>query len=93
MQALDKLYLDEEECDIIRRQLSRYISGNGAFGTNHANRDRGNLSSLECWNMHGSAAPQLQRLETRVLSQMVSTSFAERCWRTYSFIHSVKETS
>lgn len=67
MQALDKLYPDEE-CDIIRRQLSRYISGNGAFGTNHANRDRGNLPSLEWWDMHGSAAPQLQHLATWVLS-------------------------
>ena len=83
MQALDKLYSDEEECYIIRRQLSHYINSNGAFRTNHANRDRGNLPSLEWWDMHGNAAPQL-------LSQVVNTSSAERCWSTYSFIHSVK---
>ena len=47
MKALDKLILDEEECDNIRRQLSHYILSNGAFGTNHAIRDRGNLISLE----------------------------------------------
>lgn len=46
MQALDKLYSDEE-CDIIQKQLSHYINSNGAFVTNHAIRDRGNLSSLK----------------------------------------------
>jgi hypothetical protein len=90
MKALEKLVPDEEECDNIRRQLSHYILSNGAFGTNHAIRDRGNLSSLEWWNMHGGATPQLQRLATQVLSQVVNTSSAERCWSTYSFIHSVK---
>jgi hypothetical protein len=57
MKPLDKLIPDEEECDNIRRQLSHYILRNGAFGTNHAIRDRGNLSSLEWWNMHGGTAP------------------------------------
>ena len=45
MKALDKLVPDEEECDNIRRQLSHYILNNGSFGTNHAIRDQGNLSS------------------------------------------------
>jgi hypothetical protein len=90
MKALDKLIPDKEECDNIRRQLSHYILSNGAFGTNHAIRDQGNLSSLEWWNMHGGTAPQLQRLATRVLSQVMNTSSTERCWSTYSFIHSVK---
>jgi hypothetical protein len=89
MQALDKLVPDEE-CDTIQRQMGHYISGNGAFGTNHAIRDRGNLSSLEWWNMHGGVAPQLQHLTTCVLSQAVNTSFVESYWSTYSFIHNVK---
>jgi hypothetical protein len=89
MKALKQL-IPEEECDNIRRQLSHYILSNGAFGTNHAIRDRGNLSSLEGWNMYGGATPQLQHLATQVLSQVVNTSSAERCWSTYSFIHSIK---
>jgi hypothetical protein len=68
MKALGKLIPDKEECDNIRRQLSHYIPRNGAFGTNNAIRDRGNLISLEWWNMHGGISPQLQRLATRVLS-------------------------
>jgi hypothetical protein len=60
MKALDKLVPDEEECETIWRQLSHYILNSGAFGTNHAIRNRGNLTSLKWWNMHGSATPQLQ---------------------------------
>ena len=40
--------------------------------------------------MHGGATPLLQTLELRMLSQVVNTSSTERCWRSYSFIHSVK---
>jgi hypothetical protein len=40
--------------------------------------------------MHGGATPQLQRLAAWVLSQVVNTSSVERCWSTYSFIHSIK---
>jgi hypothetical protein len=90
MKALDKLVPDEEECDKIQQQLSQYMLSQGAFGTNHALRDRGNLSSLAWWNVYGGGTPQLQRLATRVLSQVVNTSSAERCWSTYSFIHNVK---
>jgi hypothetical protein len=56
MKALDKLVSDEE-CDNTQKQLSQYILSNGAFGTNHAIRDRGNLTFLEWWNMHGDAFP------------------------------------
>ena len=40
--------------------------------------------------MHGGGTPLLQSLALRVLSQVVNTSSAERCWSSYSFIHSVK---
>jgi hypothetical protein len=68
MKALDKLVPDEEECDKIRQQLRQYMLGQGAFRTNHALRDRGNLSSLAWWNVYGGGTPQLQRLATHVLS-------------------------
>ena len=57
MKALDKLVPDEEECDKIQQQLSQYMLGQGAFGTNHAVRDRGNLSSLAWWNIYGGGTP------------------------------------
>jgi hypothetical protein len=57
MKALDKLVSDEDECDKIQQQLSQYILGQGAFGTNHALRDRGYLSSLAWWNVYGGGTP------------------------------------
>jgi hypothetical protein len=57
MKALDKLVPDEEECDKIRQQLSQYMLSQGALGTNHALRDRGNLSSLAWWNIYGGGTP------------------------------------
>lgn len=63
MKALDKLFPDEEEWDMPWKQLSNYILGIGVFGTNHAIKDRGNLSSLDWWNMHGGATPLLLFLE------------------------------
>jgi hypothetical protein len=43
--------------------------------------------------MYGSPTKTLHKLAVKVLSQVVNTSSAERCWSTYSFIHSVKRNS
>jgi hypothetical protein len=43
--------------------------------------------------MYGSSAKNLHKLAVKVLSQVVNTSSVERCWSTYSFIHSVKRNS
>jgi hypothetical protein len=40
--------------------------------------------------MHGDDAPEIQHLAIRLLSQIASSSAAERNWSTYSFIHSIK---
>jgi len=90
MLALDKLVPDEDEAHMVRKQLSSYTLSTGPFGSMHAIRDRESFSSIEWWNMHGGATPLLQNLALRVLSQVVNTSSAERCWSSYSFIHSVK---
>ena len=76
----------------MRRRLpwSNYTLSIGPFGSMRAIRGRETFSSLEWWNMHGGAIPLLQTLALRVLSQVVNTSFAVRCWSAYSFIHSVK---
>ena len=72
---------------MLQKKLSNYTLGTGPFRSNHAIRDRGNFSSFEWWNIHGGATPLLQILALRVLSQVVNTSSAERCWSSYSFIH------
>ena len=90
MAALSRLIPDDEEAALVRRQLSNYTLNTGPFGTMHAIQDREHFSALEWWNMHGGGTPLLQSLALRVLSQVVNTSSAERCWSSYSFIHSVK---
>jgi hypothetical protein len=92
MLALNKLVPDEEECSSaqVRSELSKYISEHGVFGNLHATKDRDMLGGIEWWNMFGSPAKTLHKLVVKVLSQVVNTSSAERCWSTYSFIHSVK---
>lgn len=42
------------------------------------------------WRLHGDEAPLLCALAIRLLSQVASSSFAERNWSTYNFIHSIK---
>ena len=39
------------------------------------------------------SATYFHKLVVRVLSQVVNSSSAERCWSTYNFIHSVKINS
>ena len=51
------------------------------------------MGAIEWWNMYGSPAKNLHKLAVKVLSQVVNTSSAERCWSTYSFIHNVKRNS
>ncbi|KAL7215087.1 hypothetical protein ACSBR1_027292 [Camellia fascicularis] len=45
------------------------------------------MDALSWWHLYGGAAPELYSLALKVLSQRVNTSFAERCWSTYSYIH------
>jgi hypothetical protein len=73
--------------------LSKYISEHGVFGNLHATKDRDRLGAIEWSNMYGSPTKNLHKLAVKVLSQVVNTSFAERCWSTYSFIHSVKRNN
>jgi hypothetical protein len=90
MLALDKLVPEEEECAQVRRELSKYISEHGVFGNLHTTKNRDSLSFIEWWNMYDSFTTYLHKLAMKVLSQVVNTSSAERCWSTYSFIHNVK---
>jgi len=70
--------------------VRKYINEHGVFTNLHATKDRDRLNPIERWNMYSSSTTHLHKLVVRVLSQVVNTSFAERCWTTYNFIHGVK---
>ena len=55
-----------------------------------AMRDKTILSPIDWWNFHGGEIPNIQKLAVKILSQVASSSSAERNWSTYGFIHSVK---
>jgi len=89
LEALEKLVPDREECAVVRYEIGRYCSGTGLYGNFHAMDDRDRFDTLTWWETyrcHGL----LPKLAKKVLSQVVNTSFAERCWSTYSDIHNVK---
>ena len=46
---------------------------------------------VKCWwAIHGASAPMLQKIAFKLLGQPSSSSYSERNWSTYSFIHSMK---
>ena len=53
-------------------------------------RDKAKLSPIDWWNFHGGEIPNIQKLVVNILSQVASSSSAERNWSTYGFIHSMK---
>ena len=69
MAAINKLVPDEEECALLRSELSKYLSEIGPFGTLHARKDRDRAPPIEWWNMYGSSCPCLHKLATKVLSK------------------------
>ncbi|XP_026438026.1 uncharacterized protein LOC113336291 [Papaver somniferum] len=88
--AIDKMFPVPEEAAVIRHQISDFVSNGGCFARPQAIADRAKMSAKQWWGLYGGGAPELYNLAMRVLSQSVNSSCAERCWSTYSYIHSVK---
>ena len=89
MKALDKLVPDREECARLHLELGKYFSCTGNFGSFHAMEDRDRFDAPTWWEAYGDMG-LLPKLAKKVLSQVVNTSSAERCWSTYKFIHNVR---
>ena len=51
--------------------------------------DRDRFDALTWWDTYGGMG-LLPKFAKKVLSQVINTSSAERCWSTYSFIHNVR---
>jgi hypothetical protein len=73
--------------------LSKYISEHGVFAILLATKDRNMFNPIEWWNMYVSSTTHLHKFAARMLSQVVNTSSAERCWSTYNIIHNVKRNT
>jgi len=73
----------------VRLEIGKYLSGSGLYGNFHAMDDRDKFDTLTWWETYGGHG-LLPKLAKKVLSQVVNSSSAERCWSTYSYIHNVK---
>ncbi|KAG5540988.1 hypothetical protein RHGRI_021021 [Rhododendron griersonianum] len=90
LEAIEIIIQDPIEAGLIRQQISDFVSKKGVFAQPQAVHDRPTMTALSWWHLYGGVAPALLSLALKVLSQSVNTSCAERCWSTYSYIHSVK---
>ncbi|GFZ14657.1 hypothetical protein Acr_24g0008470 [Actinidia rufa] len=89
-EAIEKMVVDHKEAAVIRLQISDFVSNKGVFSQPQAVIDRATMTALSWWHLYGGVAPELFSLALKVLSRSVNTSCAERCWSTYSYIHTVK---
>jgi hypothetical protein len=90
LEQISKICSDPMELAELKNQFTSFITGSGAFGNVNALADRGKLAPISWWGYYGAETPELQTLASRVLSQVCSSSAAERNWSTYGFIHSIK---
>ena len=92
LDAINKMY-SPDEASILREQFIDFGTLSPPTFTLDAKRDIKNYAQkkpIGWWRMYGGQVPELRKLATRLLSQVASSSAAERNWSTYSFIHSVK---
>ena len=74
----------------VRAEFGAFVQSTVIFSDPLAIDDRGNIDPITWWGFHGGDSTHLSTLATRLLSQVASSSSAERNWSTYGFIHSVK---
>ncbi|KAK4431384.1 hypothetical protein Salat_0900500 [Sesamum alatum] len=88
--VLEKLLPTPELRRDITNQILLFSRGSGMFGCNLAKEAIDTVSPGIWWEQFGDAAPMLQRVAIRILSQVCSTSTFERQWSTFQQIHSEK---
>ena len=74
----------------MREEFACFAGGLEDFGDISALEERSTMNLIKWWTCHGANGAYLQSLATRILSQVASSSSAERNWSIYGFIHSVK---
>ena len=92
LDAITKMYTVDEASGICEQFINFGTLSPPAF-TQDIKRDIKHYAQkkpLGWWRMYGGQVPELRNLASRLLSQVSSSSAAERNWSTYSFIHSVK---
>ncbi|KAL9677293.1 hypothetical protein QQ045_005521 [Rhodiola kirilowii] len=70
--------------------MAKFQGKEGIFGSNAAKEDAATMTPMSWWSTYGAETPELAEIASKVLSQPISSSSAERIWSTYSHIHNIK---
>jgi len=92
IEAIEKMYTPEQ-ATIFREQFLDFALLSSPVFSRAAKEDllgMAQRSPSGWWRMYGDKAPDIRTLAIRLLSQVASSSAAERNWSTFSFIHSIK---
>lgn len=87
MEICNKL-LPEDEFAKAMEQHRLYREGLGVWARPFVRTAARTMSAHGWWMQCGGAAPELQKVACKVLSQVSSACSCERNWSTYGFIHS-----
>ena len=94
--AISKMF-NAMDASNLREQWLDFSNLRGpTFGRPEAKTDRSTLAQRDpigWWTWHGRDTPELRVFAIRLLSQVASSSAAERNWSTYSFIQSIKRNN
>ena len=87
--AIQRLFPTSQQTDV-REEFACFAAGLEEFSDLSSLDERRTMNLIKWWTCHGANGVYLQSLASRILSQVSSSSFAERNWSTYGFIHSLK---
>nr|CAD1831664.1 unnamed protein product [Ananas comosus var. bracteatus] len=88
--CLKRFFPNNEERRVVNEEFANFSTAGEGFDEHDSIEDRGVLDPKKWWVIHGAAASMLQNLALKLLGQPCSSSYCERNWSTYSFIHSMK---
>lgn len=88
--CLKKFFPNPSDRSKVNMELAHFSSKTGEFGDLDSIRERSILKPYDWWVVHGAHAPMLQTIALKLLAQPSSSSCAERNWKIYSFVHSMK---
>ncbi|GFS29134.1 hypothetical protein Acr_00g0005490 [Actinidia rufa] len=88
--CLKRYFEDPEERNKAMIECGKFSTKMRPFSDVDSIQGRWTMDPYTWWAMHGTVAPRIQNLTFKLLAQPASSSYCERNWSTYSFIHSVR---
>ncbi|KAJ1393608.1 Ribonuclease H-like superfamily [Sesbania bispinosa] len=90
MKCFKRYFVDAEVRKQLNVEFDNITDGREGFDDIDSLNDKGKMDAKSWWLVHGAHTPLLQKVALKLLGQPCSSSYCERNWSTYSFIHSMK---